>query len=1003
MNGMIADGVLRDAHRHDDPVPRSVEGQQRPLLTVLVIDTLVALALVGVTRLVAEDVSLPGGVAAIWFGGGLLAGLFIRTPPSRWAPAIVLAALAWYSYWLEVGWSVSGSVVRSAGELVAALGVAVAIRGFRAIPFRTTHDLVVVTAVAVAAGGFRALSFGLALVADSGYPYRFPDFFGSIALNTVLGVMVVVPFAVAMPAPPRWVRPRAREWQWGLALFCSLALFQVLSRVWPALDAWSGGEYLLFPLMIMAVLTLPLRGLASWLMAAALVTSSAVISGRGPYFRSGGTLTEVQSATFDAQALLIVLAMTAWTLSIMRDSWGRADRQLQIANTRMSAAVDSAAVPISFGPLDGSGPLMANAAMAEFFEMPPERMPGLDWRTVTHPDDVDEDVRLTAALSRGDIASFRLLKRYVLENGRTKWATINVVRFEDPATSVPWSVHQIIDMTAEVSAQSDLQRSRERFSTVIHKAAIPMSFGPLRNGLAEVNDARCAFHQRSRDELSRIDWRTLIHADDLAAMAPLHDAIVAGEIDRYQVLQRFLMPDGAIKWGDVMVARIDLALEDDDFIVVQIVDVTAEVEARERLQLLVDTDSVTGLGSRSWITGRLADSLDKVRRKGEPVAAMFVDLAAHEAASRPLGFETADYVLSTIARSIAESVPPGFTVGRFAGARLLVVADGVTREGLEHAAQSVLKVASAEMVVEGGRFARTASIGIALAGPNSTVSRLLRSADQALAVASVSGRSRWHVIQDDEAVRPEAESLRREHDLRVALDQSHFLLHYQPQVRLADGAISGHEALVRWRHPSRGVLPPSEFMEVMESSGLIVELGRQVLALACADIARSAALEGPVSVNVSALELTEPDWLSHVVRTLRRFRVPPHRLTIELTETTLLQLTPDAREALASIRELGMGLHIDDFGMGYASIGSLLQVPLTGLKLDRVFVDALSDPSPADRDLVASIASMAKGLRLEPIAEGIETPSQARLVEEAGWTHGQGYLFGRPTPLNRPD
>ena len=210
-----------------------------------------------------------------------------------------------------------------------------------------------------------------------------------------------------------------------------------------------------------------------------------------------------------------------------------------------------------------------------------------------------------------------------------------------------------------------------------------------------------------------------------------------------------------------------------------------------------------------------------------------------------------------------------------------------------------------------------------------------------------------------------------------------------------------HEALVRWQHPERGLLSPAEFMDLMESSGLIIDLGRQILAQACSAIAGQPDIPGPVSVNVSAIEITEPDWITHVESTLREFDVPAEKITIELTETTLLRLTPDAKSALSTIRDMGMGLHIDDFGMGFASIGSLLQVPLTGLKLDRVFVDSLTNPTQEHVDLVGSIASMAKGLRLEPIAEGIETPQQAELLRQTGWVVGQGYFFGRPAPLLR--
>lgn len=981
------------------PEPTSAAVAPVKALRRIAFDIVLVLVIAGLAMFIGARTSLPGGVTTVWLAGGLLVAVCVRLPPWRWIPAAVVGGLTWFVFFMSTGWVPGASAVRAVGEVLAVLGAAVAIRWRHCLPLRDVADVVFLAGLSGVVGVFRVAVVKAASMLDPAFGFPFDELARTVVLNSVLGMLIAVPFGVLLAPPPPWRRPNRMQWRWGVFLGASSAAFGVLVVLAPTAGWWLGAEFLVFPLMIAAALVLPRRALAAWLMSVTVLGSWAVVAGMGPFNRAVDSVPMLLSDTFRAQALMVVLSITAWILHVLRDSWGRTSVELDQATERLNVVVDRAAVPMAFGPIVG-GPIEANQAMAAFFEVPIQQMAELDWLGLTHPDDLAEDIRLTEMLLRGEADSYRHLKRYVLEDGTVKWADVNVVRIgggEEGAT--PWGVVQVVDMTAEMTARRDLERATDRFRTVVHKTSIPMSFGPVANGLAEVNDARCAFHERTREELSIVDWRELIHPDDLAVMMPLHESLAGGEIDRYRVTQRFVMPDGRIKWGDVTVARLDLDQESDDFVVVQIVDVTPEVLARERLQYLVDTEQITGLGSRVWITSALQGALDRAV-DGALVAAMFVDLSEYAVVTQALGYEAGDDVLASLARAVVDTLPSDAMVGRFWGDRFLVVLPSVHHvDGIGDLAQRLLQAVAAETIVRGRRFARTGSIGIALSSRTSTVNTMLRSADSALADAIQTGRSRWHIARDEVGNEHGVGRLEQEHELREALDNRQFVLLYQPQVRLVDGAICGYEALVRWQHPERGLLPPAEFLDVMESSGLIVDLGRQVFAMACADIAAHPNLPGRVSVNVSALDITEPDWIADVSEAIRASGISPERIAIEITETTLLRLTPDAQRALATVRELGMALHIDDFGVGFASIGSLLQVPLTGLKLDRAFVSVLSNPTQADRDLVASIASMAKGLRLETIAEGIETAEQAELLREAGWERGQGYVFGMPAPL----
>jgi EAL domain-containing protein (putative c-di-GMP-specific phosphodiesterase class I) len=223
-------------------------------------------------------------------------------------------------------------------------------------------------------------------------------------------------------------------------------------------------------------------------------------------------------------------------------------------------------------------------------------------------------------------------------------------------------------------------------------------------------------------------------------------------------------------------------------------------------------------------------------------------------------------------------------------------------------------------------------------------------------------------------------------------------VYYQPIVTLADGRIVAHEALVRWRHPTRGLLEPAYFLPVAEASGLIIALGQEVLEQVCALLVANPLLTGPVSVNVSAVQLASSGWLEDFSQTLARHHVDPARIVVEVTETSVLSLTDAARSDLADLRQRAGGVHLDDFGTGYSSISVLRDLPITGIKLDASFVHDLDTAGPPAAALTAGLAGLVTGLRLVGIAEGIETTEQAQLLLDQGWIHGQGYLFGHPEP-----
>lgn len=419
--------------------------------------------------------------------------------------------------------------------------------------------------------------------------------------------------------------------------------------------------------------------------------------------------------------------------------------------------------------------------------------------------------------------------------------------------------------------------------------------------------------------------------------------------------------------------------------------------AGEELQRLVDTDLVTGLRSRSWVIAELGRLFERRGDAAGRVAVMFIDLTEFLSVNRTLGYGAGDEILGSVASAVAEAAPGGYRVGRFDGHCLAVtVPDAEDVEEMEKVAHAMLTVIAGEIVVGGQRISRTGSIGIAVASRDSTPMSLLRDADLALVTAKSKGRSRIHLHVPSFDSREAAQDMHLEHELREALDECRFVVHFQPQVSLETDLVCGYEALARWDHPARGLLAPSAFMKTMESSGLVIQLGQQVLEFVCHVIATTPDLPGPISVNVSAVEFSDEDWFDRFTRTVIESGIRPELLVVELTETTVLHLTDDTANALAGIRELGVGIHVDDFGTGYASVGMLQRVPATALKLDRTFIAPMQDDLEVNVPLVRGIAGLAEGMGLETIAEGIETPEQADLLRDAGWRIGQGYFFGRP-------
>ncbi len=429
-------------------------------------------------------------------------------------------------------------------------------------------------------------------------------------------------------------------------------------------------------------------------------------------------------------------------------------------------------------------------------------------------------------------------------------------------------------------------------------------------------------------------------------------------------------------------------------------DITARKHAEARIQYLAHHDMLTGLPNRAYLTERLTTILALARRHGTLVAIMFIDLDNFKTVNDSLGHHVGDVLLKQIAVRIKEVLREADMVSRLGGDEFLVIlADFAAPEDAAKVAQKLLQVISAPVELEGRQFSPNASIGISVfPRDGDNADDLIRRADAAMYSAKDHGRghSRFYTpgLADEGA-----ETLAREVRLREAVQRGEFVVYYQPQLRVGDSQLVGIEALVRWRHPERGLTDPSEFIEFAETRGLIDEIGQYVLREACRQnkawqAAGHPAL--PMSVNVSAAQFQRGDLVAGVKRVLDETGLEGRYLELELTESLLMD-KDIVGSALAGLRALGVRITIDDFGTGYSSLAYLKRYPIDKLKIDRSFIDDLGTDAD-DRAIAVAIINLAKTLKLIALAEGVERPEQLDFLRAHGCDEFQGYLAGNPVP-----
>ncbi len=428
-------------------------------------------------------------------------------------------------------------------------------------------------------------------------------------------------------------------------------------------------------------------------------------------------------------------------------------------------------------------------------------------------------------------------------------------------------------------------------------------------------------------------------------------------------------------------------------------EITQQKLAEENINRLAHYDTLTSLFNRAAFFERLNHALALARRHGRVLAVLFIDLDRFKDVNDAFGHVSGDEVLKIMAQRLADAIRASDTAARLGGDEFIVLAEDVTREAdVSEFAQRLLDALSEPFTLHGQECRLGASVGIAMCPHDGDdAATLLKKADIAMYRAKESGRNGLAFFSEVDS-RPAEDRIVMGAGIRRALDTDQLQLLYQPKVSVRTGAMTGVEALVRWQHPERGLLLPDAFIPLAEDSGLIRHIGRWVLHTACAQaLAWQKDGAGPirVAVNLSARQFSDERLVIEVAHALAQTELPAHLLELEITESMMMEHPERAAETLLEIKEMGVHVSIDDFGTGYSSLARLKKFPIESVKIDRSFIRDIAIDSD-DAAIVSAVIAMAHSLRLNVIAEGVESQDQVRFLRERSCDEIQGFYFSRP-------
>ncbi|MDX6715890.1 MAG: hypothetical protein QOH30_2448 [Baekduia sp.] len=673
-----------------------------------------------------------------------------------------------------------------------------------------------------------------------------------------------------------------------------------------------------------------------------------------------------------------------------------------------------------------------------------ELLDGAGIADVSHPDELESRLGDFGRLIAGELDRYQRDRRYAHADGRTIWGATTLSLVRDDAGAPLYAIGQLEDITARRAAEDRAGRRAAQQSALARLSQLALTeqrFPALARAtvrsITEILDVSLAgLAERSPDDdglrfvigaytddacdsaAARLDERHALHTLAEGRPVVVRDTARETRFDVAGLVARGLASgmtvpvagEDAVPFGVLgMYATAPRAFDDDDLAFLQSVAnvLTAalrRIAAERGLRHQSLHDPLTNLPNRARLLDRLRLALARGRRGGTWTAVLHLDVDDFKNVNDSLGHLAGDELLRELAPRLSDVLRPSDTLARVGGDEFAVLCEGLDEVAESAAiADRLLEAAARSLTLDGVVVEPTASIGIALVGPDSTAcgDELLRDADVAMYRAKRLGRGRYELF--DDGMRAETiERVALTNDLRHAIERGELHLAYQPVVRFSDRRVAGFEALVRWSHPERGEIPPGRFIPLAEQHGVIAALGSWVLheALDQQRRWRDAGLalgDMSMSVNVSRVQLGRPELAADVLGALAERGLNPGDLMLEVTESAVMQDPDVAHATLRTLNRAGVRIALDDFGVGQSSLACLRDLPLDVLKLDRLFITSLATSREAVA-IVRAVTDMARTLGFSVVAEGIETEAQGQVVEALGCDIGQGYLYARPVP-----
>lgn len=647
------------------------------------------------------------------------------------------------------------------------------------------------------------------------------------------------------------------------------------------------------------------------------------------------------------------------------------------------------------------GWLEVNQRLCDLFGYPREELVTLTWTDITHPDDLARDVAEFERVLCGETDGYALDKRFIRKNGMVMYASIAVRCVRKSDGSPDYFVALVQDIDARKRSEDEL-----RIAAATFDSQEGMMVTDAAGVILRVNRAFTDITGYSEEEVVGHTPKILQSGrHDKAFYQAMWDSILRTGVWQGEVWDKHKSGRIYPKWLTISAVK-NTAGKVTHYVGAHY-DISERKEAEEQINALAFYDQLTRLPNRTLLADRLKQTLAQCVRNRHYGALMFIDLDNFKTLNDTQGHDMGDLLLKQVAKRVQQSIREDDTVARVGGDEFVVIVSGLPDEAAEAAratewiAQKILAAINQGYVLGNQTYHCGASIGVTLFSSIETpMDELMKQADLAMYRSKSEGRNQIRFFDP----KMEADAKVRatlERDLRDALDKHQFLLHYQPQV-VADGRVTGAEALVRWQHPARGMVSPAEFIPAAESAQLIQALGRWVLKVACQTLAtwanQPAFAALTIAVNISAYQLREDDFVNQVLDALKATGANPQRLKLELTESVLVDNIDVTIQKMYALKAIGVGFSLDDFGTGYSSLSYLKRLPLDQLKIDQSFVrDVLSDPN--DAAIARTVVALAQSLGLNVIAEGVETQAQREFLAASGCYAYQGYLFSRPLPL----